>query len=382
MARVVTLAGVFVVLGSVGCTIDVPFPPSGLEEFFGRQQSGVERWFRDPFDSRPYPVLVGGDSERVYYATSLTDIRLNFRGRTNDLVLPSFVGPSNLYEYKDGRRALLRALIPAGAFWGMTTDGTYVAYVRIGQLEDFPNYSVVVSEVAAGAERVVFDPAAEGPELSITGRPVALADGRVALVLFSTASQTDRIRVEDLTGQQPRREIESEAIGSIALHGGWLAYAEVAAGQSRVVLRDLVTDQVVVVAADARSEYPATVQLTDNTVVWMEAGQSGIGRVLAYDIPTATTRVWADAATGELAGATDTYFLTEEFVYNERTDVERIVIRRYDGTGQAEKLAEFRADGLAGQSRILGDRAAWVTADRRVILAPLAGGPRTSFRPY
>jgi hypothetical protein len=101
---------VLVIVG--GCTVDVPqLSDAGLGQFINQlerqlatQQQEFENAIQDPLDTDPYPVLVGGDSAHVYYATGLTDIRLNLPGRQNDLVIPSFVGPSNLYLYQDGKR--------------------------------------------------------------------------------------------------------------------------------------------------------------------------------------------------------------------------------------------------------------------------------------
>ncbi len=107
-----------------------------------------------------------------------------------------------------------------------------------------------------------------------------------------------------------------------------------------------------------------------------------MSRIRAYDIPTGTTRLWADDVIGDLTGATDDFFITEQYVTNSPEGADRIVLRRYDAEGRAVKLADFRAQGLAGQSRILGDRAAWVNPERRILLQPLAGGDRTRFDPY
>ncbi len=55
---------------------------------------------------------------------------------------------------------------------------------------------------------------------------------------------------------------------------------------------------------------------------------------------------------------------------------------RYDADGKRKKLAEFNADGFAGQSQILGGRAVWVNPDRRIVIQPLTGGDRKIFRPF
>ena len=95
-----------------------------------------------------------------------------------------------------------------------------------------------------------------------------------------------------------------------------------------------------------------------------------------------TTRTWADAVDGELTGAADNHFLTEEYVLGNNNMTERIVIRLREVEGNERKLADFRADVLAGQSCIRGDRAIFVNPDRRIVVAPLDGGDRVNFRPF
>lgn len=91
--------------------------------------------------------------------------------------------------------------------------------------------------------------------------------------------------------------------------------------------------------------------------------------------------MWADGVTGELAGASDTHFVTAEYL-EEFAAPMKVRVVRYDAGARTKKLAEFRADGLAGQVRAIGNRAAWVNPDREVVLAPLAGGDRTAFKPF
>jgi len=128
------------------------------------------------------------------------------------------------------------------------------------------------------------------------------------------------------------------------------------------------------------TEAPAVI-LSSNKLVWSEPSGPSVALVHAYDIPTGVTRVWVDSAAGWLAGATDDYFVTEEYAEQDN-GVERITVRRYDLDGAAHELANFRADGLAGQTQVIGNSAAWVNPERRVTLAPLAGGSRTQFRPF
>lgn len=61
---------------------------------------------------------------------------------------------------------------------------------------------------------------------------------------------------------------------------------------------------------------------------------------------------------------------------------ERTVIRLHEVGGRERKLADFRTTGLSGQSRILGNRAVFVNPDRRIVIVPLDGGDRRSFKPF
>ena len=383
MTRNVFLHATVLVLVASGCTIDVPFGlPTDGGGFFEQLESAFQNLVEDPLDTKPYPVLIGGDSKHVYYATSLTDVRINFSGRINDLVIPGFFGPSNLYVYADKQRELMRPLVPTGAYAMMATDGDYLTYVQITNLEDTPTTTLVAEVLGWDTSEVIFDSDVADGELWPSVESLALANGRLAFVVTNTPTGSDELHVVDLTGSEEPRVIESDWIVSIALRSDWLAYAEMVGYTTRVMLRDLSTDETTVLASDSRNDWGTRVLLTDNAVVWSEWNQFDSVRIVIYDIPTATTRVWIDAVGGMLTGATDDYFITEESVYNENTGVERIIVRRYDSEGQERKLADFRADGLAGQSCIIGDNAAWVNPDREVLLAPLAGGSRTSFRPF
>jgi len=126
----VALVGV-VLIGLTGCTIDVSDDATGvlgeLVQLVENAQDNIDALLANPLDSDPYPVLMGGDSARIFYATNLGDIQLNFKGRTNDIVFPGLVGPSNVYRIQDGERELLRPLVLAGGMSGLATDGEYVA---------------------------------------------------------------------------------------------------------------------------------------------------------------------------------------------------------------------------------------------------------------
>jgi hypothetical protein len=384
MSRVALLVVVSALLVLAGCTIDVPFGAPTGDDLFSGIQSRLENLLEDPLRTHPFPVLVGGDDEHVYYATSLTDVRINFRGPTNDVVIPGFLGPSNLYVYQGGKRELLRELVPAGAATGLTTDGRFLVYFRFSGLDmAFPEYQVVASSLGDGTENVIFDSAdAETETLSPT--LTALAGGRVALALSRTDAAASTIRVVDLTGLEAVREIELPGlyVDSLALTTDYLAYASTDSLLTSIVLYDLRTDAPLTVASEIRDCYGPRVFLTANMLVWSEPPEAGPAPVKAYDLAAGATRLWTESTAGELVGASDSWLVTEEWVYNDSTGAERIAVHRYDQDGGHTKLAEFRADGLAGQTCIIGDYAAWVNPDRQVVLAPLAGGSRKIFQPF
>jgi len=373
------LTGFLLVLGA--CTIDVPFDGPEWGDPFSELQSRLEDLFQDPLKTRPFPVLAGGDNEHIYYATSLIDIRINFRGPTNDLVIPSFLGPSNLYVYQNGKRELVQPSIPAGAATGLKTDGRFLVYFRFTGLDlAFPEYQVVACDLSDGTQNVILD-SADGANETLPPRLTVLAGGRLALALSRTDTAASTIRVIDLTGLEAVREIELPGlyVDSLAFTSDYLAYAGTDGRLTNVVLYDLRNEASLTVASDIRDCYGVRVFLTANELVWSEPPEAAPAPVKAYDPATGATRTWLESTAGELAGATDSWLVTEERLYNERTGVERIAVHRYDQAGQHRKLAEFRADGLAGQTCIIGGYAAWVNPDRQVVLAPLAGGARTIF---
>ena len=55
---------------ATACNFNVPFDPAELvrpiDEALNSLQNGLEGALADPFGTRPFPVLVGGDGERVY----------------------------------------------------------------------------------------------------------------------------------------------------------------------------------------------------------------------------------------------------------------------------------------------------------------------------
>lgn len=372
-------------LATAGCTVEAPFDPGqlvgGVDDLFQSVQDRVSELLADPLDSRPYPSLLGGDSERIFYATNLGDIRIKFRGPTNDLVLPGLLGPSNLYRIQDGQRELLRPLIPAGALSGLGTDGQYVVYVFVLDAERPGLHRLVAGELGGGRDRTLLE---VEPDAAVILPPLAVHEGRVACVVSDWQAGTAALRVLDLASGAEVATVEQADFASFDLRAGRLVYAAPAGGTSiAITLRSLGTGaETGVATVDPGPAGWLKVLLTDNKVVWAEPVGGGLSRIVAYDIPAGTTRVWVDAVAGELAGAHDDFFVTQETIFPASGRPERIAIRRYDSAGRSRVLADFRAHGLAGQARILGNRVVFVNAQRRIVAVPLTGGGRTSYAAY
>lgn len=373
------------------CTVESPFDPAGLlgdlNEALDDLGRSIDDALKDPLKARPFPVLVGGNSQEVFYATNLTDIRVKFSGKSNDVVIPGLVGPSNLYEFSNRQRELVRPLIASGAFGAIATDGRFVAYVAATRKEElFEPTAVVAGDLGVGLDdQVVFQADAQAGEHVAAGT-LALSDGRVAFNVYFDDRDDEVIRVVDLLDRDPTLEIAADWVFSLQLLDRRLAWVESGPdGDLRVLLRNVNEEESLLVAGDIRSDFPADqvrVFLTNNGVVWSEPVSPGVIRVLRFDPAEALTRVWIDAAVGVLAGASDGYFVTQEYLDLLPEASNRIIVRRYAADGTVKKLADFRADGLAGQTHVIGDRAAWVNPDREIVLAPLAGGDRTLFSPY
>lgn len=380
----------YILVIAAGCNVNVPFDPADvvrpIDEAIDEAQQAIEGAIADPLGAKPFPVLVGGDGERVYYATSLTDVRLNFPGITSDVVIPSFGGPSNLYKFEDKERSLVRPLIPAGSFFDMTTDGRFVAYFAVPDIDTL-SFELRVLDLDFDTESVLFVNSQDEFVLpSILS--LQLDGGRIAFVIFDSAAQTMRLHVEDLLSVDPAIEIETSSnFWSFSLRGDRLAYAAGDyGGPKQVVLRDLATDAVEIVAEGIRvgpTEDDFKVFQGANSVIWTESGSTaGETRVMHYDVPTGVTRVWAESLQGNLAGVSDDYLITEETVFRTPRQSDQIVIRRYDAAGKVKKLATFQAGGFAGQTTVFGDRVSWVNPERKIVVMPLAGGDRIIFRPF
>lgn len=383
--KLTTLAAI---LALAGCTVDVPINPAAgfqpLDSLLNDLQSGFGDAVADPLGAKPFPLLLGGDSQRVLYATNLTDIRLKFRGPTNDAVIPGILGPSNLYELSGKQRELIRPLVPTGALSGLKTDGRFVAWLTIPEFEsEDVLQEIIVGDLSGFGDRVLYSSDSDGG--FIVGYTLALHDGRLAFAIADDVNhESERLRIEDLDGEGPAIEIAGGQFGHVTLRGDRLAYFEIPAdGAARIVLRDLSSQESIEVASNLRAAaYSIGLVLTGNTLVWSDGTDGGVSRIMAYDITTGTTREWVDAARGRLAGATDDYVVTEERVDRFPNKPDRLVIRKYDIDGKPKQMADFRADGFAGQTRVLGDRVVWVNPDRRIVVQPLPGGDRKIFRPF
>jgi hypothetical protein len=372
---------------ATACNINAPVDPANvvrpIDDLINTVDRTIDNLLTDPLGTKPFPVLAGGDNQRVFYTTNLGDIRINFPGPTNDAVIPGFVGPSNLYRYEAKRRELIRPLIPGGSFLGLASDGQRIAYIAITDLNTL-NKQVVVAEVNSLQSRVIYDDTHDESTKVLTSQ-LALSNGRLAFVLVNVNDGSERLRVEDLIGIEPTLEIEADAFWRFNIRGDRLAYIAASTdGTVELRLHRLSTGESTVIASSIRAEFPIDVRLTltDNLVVWSETTFTGTSRVMAYHVVDASTRVLADSAVGVLVGANDEFFVTEEYVVRFPQRPNLFKVRRYAHDGQVRVLAEFRADGLAGQTTVLNDRAAWVNPERKIVLAPLRGGDRTIFAPF
>lgn len=363
-------------LTMAGCTLEAPFDPadagSNLFGFLNQVGRKVENAVRNPFDQKLNPQLLGGDSTRIFYATNLGDVRITFPGPTNDWVIPGLLGPSNLYVHHNGERRLLRPLIPAGVLSRLDFDGESVVFV-LSENVGTPDFTerVIVSRSILGHFTLLEAPLADGAFIT----DLAISGGRVAVLLASLADGvSDELRLYDLSNPDTPILFTAQRIEQIALRGDRLAY--IADGQ-RIVLHDRITNTTTEIPA---GDQPADLALTDNHIVWGQARPNGSRAVYAYAIPTGILTLWADAVDGRIAGASDEYFITETATLGRNDRTWRIMIRRYDAAGAVKTLADFRADGLAGQTMVLGDRVVFVNADAKVVVVPFQGG-RFNFQP-
>ena len=371
---------------AAGCTVEAPFDPATvfgpLEDFVSGVQESYTNFVGDPFDSRPFPTLLGGDSQRVFYATDLGDIRITFPGPTNDIVLPGLLGPSNVYKIEDDKRELVQPLVVGGAVTGLATDGDVIAYVFIPDQESPGTHRVVAGSLASGSDQILYE-AVVGTEVILP--PLTVSGNRVAFAVLNTQTSRSALHVIDVsTPPAAPLTIDLGVAESFDLRGTRLVYAvtETDTG-AQIVLRDLNTAAETTLATGVKAPTDGLpVFLTDNKVVWGEWAGDELSRVVAYSIPTATQTVWMDAVSGDLAGASDEFFVTQGYANRAAGQADFILIQRYALDGQSKEIARFRADGLAGQAHIYGDRIVFVNPGRRIVLVPLIGAGRQSFAPY
>ncbi len=348
---------------------------------------------QDPLGTKPFPVIIGGDDARVFYATNLGDVTFGLPGIAYDVVMPGFFGPSNVYQFSRRKPELIRPLVPAalGVRFAIT-DGRYLVHVTwSGDPLDFGGGTIVVEDLellGPLTPRTLLEREEGDGRGPIRVDRLVLDSGRVAFAFGHYGEDISLIRIVDLYGDATR-EIEVEGyVWSLALRRNLLAQAAVFEGQLQILLRDLVTEEVSLLAEDVRSDYSRAF-LTQNSVVWSEGEWSAeFSRVWIHDLPSATQSVWADNVQGHLVGATDEFLITEQeirygpFPFNLEMKPDMIIVRRYDREGNVRKLAEFRWTGLSGQTRVIGDRAVWVNPKRKIVLAPLDGSDRTIFEPF
>jgi hypothetical protein len=387
------LALAFGLLVVFGCTVNVPVDPTqwgdAVDQFVTRAQDQFAEMFRDPLGNHPYPWLIGGDADSIYYATDVGDIRINFAGRSNDLVMPGLLGPSNIYQIVDGQRQLLNPLLPTGTVTGLSTDGTWIVYVFVPDAINSGITRLVSAGVGPGVpERTLFETVPADVQLV---RPDLLVnEGRVAFAVMAGADAIlpEQLRVLDLRPTSPTAPvvIEADEIGGFDLRGNAFAYVARTASGVQLRLRDLADNSETLIAT-LESSNPGiassvAVFLTPNKVVWSEpVVGAGLTRVRAHDLPTNTNYTWLDSVTGDLRGATDAYVVMEEST-DTRAGVTRLAIRRYDSEGAVMLVADFRADGLAGQTRVVGDRILYVNPSRRIVTVSLMGAGRHAYAPY
>jgi hypothetical protein len=348
---------------------------------------------QDPLGTKPFPVIIGGDDAWVFYATNLGDVSFRLPGMAYDSVIPGFFGPSNVYRFSKRKPELIRPLTPAApGVRSAITDGRHLVYViSSGDLLNPGGGAIVVEGLellGPLTPRTIFEPEGEDGWGPPRYHHLALDSGRVAFAFGHYGEDITLIRIVDLY-EDATREIEAEGyVLSLALRGNLLVHSADLEGQIQILLRDLVTGEVSLLAEDVRF-LDSLVLLTQNSVIWSaREWSSEFSRVWIHDLPSGTQSVWADNVQGRLVGATDEFLITEEmirygpFPFNLEMKPDMIVVRRYDRDGNVRKLAEFRWTGLSGQTRVIGDRAVWVNPKRKIVLAPLDGSDRTIFEPF
>ncbi len=385
---------------AVVCAILVTLPMLGCDQgVINRVENELASLVQDPLGLEPYPVLIGGNDVNVFYATNLTDIPFRVPGFKNEVVIPG-PGPSNVYAFTREKPELIRPLGPAS--WPyvrqMTTDGRFLAYVgSTTDADGAQSAAVLVEELSVAildrvpiptVPTIVYEFAPDGPNYP---GDLLIDAGRLAIVREGNPPEPTSVRIIDLLGGTATIDIEiGEFPWAVDLRGNRLAWISSTNRVLSAHVHDFVTGESVVLSdplVDTFWPNSANILLTANSVIWSEGAAQDVSRVWRYHFPTGEKRVWTDAVQGDLVGATDAFLITQEAVWRDNVLVtgdsaDLIVIRRYDTGGKAKQLAEFRSQNLAGQARVLGNRAVFVNDRRDVVIAPLDGGDRRSFKPF
>lgn len=376
---------------AIGLSTLLAIPACDSNEL-NRLQRDFANLIEDPLDTNPYPIVIGGDDANVFYATNLADFPFKLDGQKNSYVLPGLLGPSNVYEFEKNQPELIRPLAPSatGFIQRMVTDGRFVAYVNVGyENERITLDTVAVEDLNFGGTLVQYPEIVvdvSGNESQFIIPDLRIDSGRLAVILADAETNITSIRIVNLLSDVADIEFEvGTSLVSADLRGDRFAYTALIDGSIVVVLRNLATGEMMTLpdGAVTGNIFLSDIHLTPNGVVWSEYASPELSRVTRYDFPSGETRVISEGVLGRLAGATDEYLLTEEFVERfEENKADLYRIRRIDMNGKVKQLGEFKANGLAGQARVVGNRAVWVNADRKIVIAPFDNRDRNSFKPF
>lgn len=358
------------------CSIESPFDPASLllpGSSISRALQQFGQGLQDPFNNHPTPVLLGGDAERIFYATDLTEVDIRFDGPTNDIVIPGFLGPSNVYAHEDGDRTLVRRLIPTGALWRVATDGQNVAFVQKPGFgtDDQQNELVLNGEVLLSL--------APGDDAFFSD--VVLVEGALVAAVQSLADDfAARIHIFEAFSGEQQFLVSAHIVSSLNLLGDHLVYWTDADSVFRLVDFNVVSGENTTLVE--RTSLPYDVVQSSNRIVWSEEVDFDHARVVAFDRSSGETETLAETIRGRLAGATDSAFVIEETFAADNDITSRIAIRRHGDDGSVEELANIRADRHAGQTIVVGNRAVFVNDDQKIVVVPLHGGQRINFEPF
>ena len=363
-----------------GCTLDVPVNPGGLFSDLAGNLENLSNQAADaaadPLGVKPFPRLFQSDGQQLFYATNLTQIQIRFRGRGNDLALPSILGPTNIYELVNRDRQVVSLLQPTLGVVRLDTDGEFLVALQAYEIAEGEFRTRVVSEnLFTGVVTALYEP----PSGEFAATALAIAGGKVAYAAVNLDTGDGMLRIVDLHDMTNETEIDIGGYSELDLRDNRLVYLDTSSADiNRIMLRNIISGETTVIAEE--DGYPSF-DLTANKVVWALYTNAGL-RVSTYDIPTGETRVITEDLPGEFAGASDDFVLSEEWFTVGDNGRNRLAVWRESFDGARKKIAEFDADGFAGQTRVVGDDAVWVNPERRIVLQPLAGGDRKIIEPF